>query len=181
MNKSLFLAIIALAAVVFAGLTWLKLRKQVSSDHSNTAIVPTENTSPAAIAPKVIVPAHSIPTNVTQNIHKALAERQDKLIQLGQAEILFYGRVIDETGVAIQGARAVASTDAADPSSQIEKISDANGAFSILTKRAAFSVAISKEGYQPLDTKNNHFDYGKYPSPASPNPDHPVIFVLKKR
>lgn len=101
--------------------------------------------------------------------------------------IEFYGKVVDQYGAPVEGARA--SIGAADnfrgPGSDYVKTSDSAGLFSIEGIRGAYlTVGVSKEGYDYLQRKSNGaFRYGKQDPSLRPAPtkDNPAIFVLRKK
>ena len=82
MNKKWIVFVIIV--VVIAGLAYFKLKEQRHSDHTIAIIEHTANTPAVTMSPKVVAPARVIPTDITHDIHKALAERQEKLQQASQ-------------------------------------------------------------------------------------------------
>jgi len=84
MNKKAIISAIVLIVVIVAIVIWLFPKRQVRSDVVASATVvrvPTATVAPTIVAP---APARAIPANVTQSVQKALANRQERLQQLGE-------------------------------------------------------------------------------------------------
>jgi hypothetical protein len=104
------------------------------------------------------------------------------------APISFFGKVQDQTGVPIGGARVEfgAIDKFWEPGSDYQTLSDANGLFAITGfKGAGLTVGVSKEGYGSIEGFSyQSFGYGMPPDStrkAPPRQDVPAIFVLRKK
>ncbi len=105
--------------------------------------------------------------------------------------ISFYGRVLDQNGVPVSGARvqfSVSTTPWEQPI-KFNTISKSNGEFKLTGKHGlALFVGVAKDGYyQVPDSKGNRgsrhgFDYGRDYGKGihSPSEASPVIFVLRR-
>jgi hypothetical protein len=81
---------------------------------------------------------------------------QDFLSQAFQTRIDFYGQVVDQDGVPIEGARVVYSSDAdlralGGNSPHFEMISEKNGLFTIHAKGSDMFVSVDKKGYRRVN------------------------------
>lgn len=101
------------------------------------------------------------------------------------APIKFYGKVIDQKGVPVEG--AIVKIGAADrfwaDGTDYFRETDAEGLFSIQgIKGAGIYVNAEKEGYYRTEKSNGRFGYGM-PSGQKPHddPTNPAIFVLQKQ
>lgn len=100
--------------------------------------------------------------------------------------ISFYGKVVDERGSPIEG--ATAKLHAADKpwqnSSEYERVSDADGLFSITGIRGAgLAVFVSKPGYYSPEDSQRGFAYGAPKGRGDseiPTSNTPAIFMLRK-
>jgi hypothetical protein len=100
-----------------------------------------------------------------------------------QAPIEFYGKVVDENSNAVAGATVSfhwveVLDETGNRTSTTE--SDAEGLFSLHGARGpSLSVSVSKEGYYP---RRGGAQYGVLAnSDFSPDPQNPVIFLLRKK
>jgi hypothetical protein len=183
---------IPLAAVIVACLLLL-LR---SAQHQRTALVePTEaltNQSRAPERPKsasgqvptaparepMVAPA--VPPAATPAGSNSV---NGPLLAAWQTPIEFYGKVIDENGNTVAGAKISfhwVETPAENGNRGTNTESDAEGLFSLTGQRGPdLSVSISKEGY--YGTRGSA-KYGPFGNPEfSPDPRNPVVFTLKKK
>jgi hypothetical protein len=98
-----------------------------------------------------------------------------------QAPIEFYGKVVDESGSAVAGAKIGfrwAEVPAEDGNRYTNAESDAEGLFSLHSQRGPdLSVSVSKEGYYPAQGGAQYGRFGNF----SPDPENPVVFKLHKR
>ena len=101
------------------------------------------------------------------------------------APIKFYGKVIDQEGNPVEGAKVkIGAADRfwADGTDYFRE-SNAEGPFSIQgIKGAGIYVSAEREGYYRTEKSKGRFGYGM-PSGQKPHddPDHPAIFVLQKQ
>lgn len=122
---------------------------------------------------------------ITQRAGESRLEKLGKLINLAQASVEFYGKVVDQDGVLIPGVNVSWSVGKAgyfssQPDSKGESSSDANGVFSILNQRGrALKVdSLKKEGYRESRGGNSSFGFGDTPDPHIPDPKSPVILLM---
>ena len=109
--------------------------------------------------------------------------------QLSQADIKFYGRVVDQFDAPVAGARVnfgiryLATTEEAKVKT-ITLTSDSSGLFSLDDSGSAvYSRTIEKDGYEFLDIKSqSEFDYSSSVAglPGS-SANNPVIFYMRKK
>jgi hypothetical protein len=173
MNKKIIF--LALAAILIAvGILW------VAFPHLKESLASSKNahTTPNL---KAIAPAREIPVQVEAQVRQAEAERQFRLQHINElSKLVFFGRVFDDHGAIVQGAKIIVSPSINGPNATWEKVSDGNGTFSVLAKEPKFTIEVSKDGYQTVKASTGHFTYGQGKAPSSPNPSQPAIFVLRK-
>ncbi|MDD5201252.1 MAG: hypothetical protein PHC88_15785 [Terrimicrobiaceae bacterium] len=100
--------------------------------------------------------------------------------------INFYGKVIDQTGQPVQGAKVRFQWTDMSAAGTTEKIteSDARGMFSLANQRGKrLGVYVSKEGYHAMHEGKGSFEYAAFSDPEYIEPDlnNPVIFQLLKK
>lgn len=109
----------------------------------------------------------------------------DKWNKVFSNSINFYGKVLDERGVGVKGARVRYSA----PSSvlEVEKGSidgpttDADGLFSIIGKKGAgIIVSVSHPSYYETDKSYGDFSFFE-DTGRNPSPNKPAVFVLRKK
>jgi len=100
----------------------------------------------------------------------------------------FYGRIIDDLGAAIEGAKVkFVWTHYVQPEATYETnvTSDENGRFSLTgAVGATLNVEVSKEGYYRMgDASVKSFSYSKaqFNQPFQSDPNNPVVFKLRKK
>jgi hypothetical protein len=100
----------------------------------------------------------------------------------------FFGKVEDQNGLPISGARIRfgAIDKFWDSGSKYETESNANGLFSITgIKGAGLTVGVTKKGYDGINgLSNQSFGYGMPPDStrkAPPRKEAPAVFVLRKK
>lgn len=142
----------------------------------------------AASSQASVVPANQASTSTSMQVtHDAEVKKdQTEWAALLMTPITFYGKVVDEKGHPISGAKADLS--AADhpmgAGSKYERITDENGLFSITGIHGLGMVAqVSKEGYYTLPQSRGNFGYATGAGESAPHrdPNNPAIFVLRKR
>jgi len=100
--------------------------------------------------------------------------------------INFFGRVVDEKGQPISGAKIELSwTNLSQAgSSEAETKTDAEGYFSLLNKKGRhLQVRVSKDGYYTPKQQQISFDYAAFweANYHEPDPHNPVLFHLRKK
>jgi hypothetical protein len=119
------------------------------------------------------------------NLTERDKENMAKIGAAFSAPISFYGRVVDQFGKPVPGAKVYYS--AADQyfgkSSKYEGGADANGVFSITgIKGAGLYVEVSKPGYDRIAEKSyGSFGYGVPTSNPRPSKNDPAMFILRKK
>ena len=101
------------------------------------------------------------------------------------ASIKFYGKVIDQDGLPVEGARVrIGAADRFwEDGTDYFRESDGEGLFSIQEiKGAGIYVTVEKEGYYSSEKSKGRFGYG-LPSGQKPHddPGDPAVFVLQKK
>jgi hypothetical protein len=105
-----------------------------------------------------------------------------------KAPISFFGHIVDESNNPIEGvAIALSCVDASEATGETTHnvVSDNNGLFSLegAHGRSLVVASLVKRGYTESVVQNKFlFNYGYFPAPDhfSPNPNNPVIFVMRK-
>jgi hypothetical protein len=127
-------------------------------------------------------------TRTPNDLQEAHAERERSEVKaLINTPIVFYGKVVNEKGNPINGAKIVmyAADNPYMPGSKYERTSDAGGLFSINGIHGiGLSVDVSKEGYYRLPQSVGNFGYavqGGDEKPPHPDPKDPAVFILKQR
>jgi hypothetical protein len=98
--------------------------------------------------------------------------------------IRFYGKVIDQDGEPVRGARIRYGWNSVNGSNESFGESDAQGMFSIEgIKGKLLSVRIQKDGYHARKDGFRAFEYAAFFEPYyhEPEPNEPVIFELLKK
>jgi len=157
----------------------------MSSETTNPG-VPTSD-SLAAGTPTA-QPANKIPTTQEIEASEQAGKKREQAIvaALTQTPIRFYGKVVDENGNPVNGAKIAIS--AADvyfgTGSAYERTSNSDGLFSIEGIHGmGLTVSVSKEGYYELPQSQGNFAYAFSPGnelPPHPGAADPAIFVLRK-
>jgi hypothetical protein len=184
-----FIALIlggCLVTMIFWGFWHVFLKAKPKSATSNPldAQVSTAS-SPALVAP---APAKNplLDATALQVAHEAEVKREQKIWDSGLATpIAFYGKVVDEKGNPIRGARVEmsAANHPFSGGSRYERTTDGDGLFSISGIHGlGLMVSIAKEGYYQLPQSRGHFGYAQGAGGSSPHADahDPAVFVLRK-
>ena len=170
------------AIVVLIGLLYVSFHTlKIPSSGRNGVATSQNQTNPGA--PRQLAAPASFPdvpgVNLTENDKEKLAKAERAF----SGPIEFYGKVIDQIGQPIEGAKVHYS--AADQyfggSSKYEGVSDRRGLFSISgIKGAGLYVSVSKDGYQGTKRSGDSFGYGVPSGRPAPSQGEPAIFVLRK-
>ena len=129
----------------------------------------------------------ALQNSIAPGVHLTTKDRESlgKLLTVFKASIDFYGKVQDQYGYPVPGAKVHYS--AADQyfgdSSKYEGTSDASGGFSITgIKGAGLFVDVFKDGYDGIDKRSGgSFGYGMPSERRPPTRDNPAIFILRKK
>lgn len=215
-----YIALLLAAALVVAFLLWrprnrVDVTRQANPEPTPKLVNPLPATSPVASGtaqavldvtrqtnpeptPKLANPlpaASPVASGTAQMvdpIYEAIkAEREQKLREMANTPIDFFGKVIDEDGSPVVGASTFyilgALSFEGSPTLEGPK-TDAAGLFSITGKRGpTLSVWVQHDGYYSTENAKQRFEYarkdympGKEP-PLPPSKGSPTIFVLKRK
>lgn len=181
MKRKLLLALALLLLVLVSWLIWIgKSQPDVAGTPKSR---PTKSEQPVPGTSEKNQP-RTRPESSEKTPFSDLSQEEQFGIVFG-ASIKFYGKVIDQEGVPVQGAKVkIGAADRfwADGTDYFRE-SDAEGLFSIQgIKGAGIYVSAEKEGYYRTEKSNGRFGYGM-PSGQEPHdePDDPAIFVLHKQ
>ncbi|MCX6938766.1 MAG: carboxypeptidase-like regulatory domain-containing protein [Verrucomicrobia bacterium] len=185
-RRTLIIFILLILAVLSVAL-WLALRnpalKKEISGHSEPIKEGKSQLAAAKDNQGRLLPVNE---NATTESNEPDKQGLRKIMEAYLAPIIFYGKVIDETGMPIAGAsiKLMANDKPMGNSSVYFKSSDDQGLFSLHDARgAALSMNISKEGYYSTDKSKGRFVYGGVRSrddPVNPIAQSPAVFILRK-
>lgn len=180
-----------LAIAVAAFLLWKPKNKSESTLQASPTPSPKlVNPSPPLTTPAPVV---SGTTPTVDLVYEAIkAEREQKLREMANTPIDFFGKVVDEGGNPVESASTfyIVGTFSFEGSPTLEgPKTDGSGLFSITGKRGpTLSVWVEHDGYYNTDTAKQRFEYarknytpGKEPPLPPKNSNDPTIFVLKKK
>ena len=165
------------AALLLLGLVLFYLRK------NNAPVAPRGEASPPANASVTnqpstpsIAPDAGVADKVTQ---------EAKLEKIFSTPINFYGKVVDESGHAVEGAQirySVASSFVNPEQGTVEgPVTDANGLFSITDKKGAgIFVMVTHENFHETPSAKGQFSYFENTA-NNPTAANPATFVLQKK
>lgn len=127
----------------------------------------------------------SIPDGLGAHFTTKDKENLGKILTVFKAPIDFYGKVQDQYGKPVAGARvhySVADQYFGD-SSKYEGTSSSDGSFSIIgSKGAGLFVDVYKDGYDGIHNQSGgSFGYGMPGGRQAPTKDNPAHFVLRKK
>jgi hypothetical protein len=128
-------------------------------------------------------PQVSSQQKAASSLSNAMEERIDQV----QRPIIFYGRVVDEKGQPVEGARAELTWTQFYPEGTFTTnlFTDKGGSFSLQNaKGATLSVSIEKSGYYEIKSLNQtSFRYSIVggAEPFHPDISNPVVFHLRKK
>lgn len=186
MNRKRIIIVLVIVLIgVLVGL-WKWPRSQSKPIESTQAAKPHAETPPTkAPAKQAATPPQGI---VIPDVPGRKLSEQDKLniakiVQVFSASIDFWGKVIDQHGDPVLGARVHYS--AVDKyfkdGTKYEGTSDEQGLFSISNiKGAGLFVSVAKPGYYGTKQSGGSFGYGMPSGEAPPSKQNPAVFVLQK-
>jgi hypothetical protein len=178
-----------LVVAVFLAAWWLISNRPDVPPKRAAVSMPAE----AKTEPSSTPPASEPPPPIRSPAPVSFEARQRAFIAAFKKPISFYGKVIDQHGDPVAGARVTFSANddpMARTSSEYVRTSDSDGLFSI-DQIVGFSlaVAVSKAGYKGIAqndsrivTSSGVFDYGieSASAPRLPDKNAPAIFRLHK-
>lgn len=174
-----------LIIVILLGFWFYFSNPKAPSTSQSTHPSNPEEISPASVPPSN--PTNSPPLTPLQMRAAADVEanREKAIWNLAfMTPIAFYGRVIDEKGNPIEGAKAVMRPADAmmGGNHEYERTTNESGLFSIFTHGLGLTVDVSKAGYYTLSESSGNFGYafGSGMSPPHPHSNNPAIFILRK-
>ena len=193
------LGLVVIAAVLIALVLWYGKKRPMEA--SPTASVETNAAPPAATAPSqpVSAPLHpnaaatqvassSAPTATSQPQSPQSPDRETlikEILQANDADIVFYGRLEDQSGSAVSGAAVNFSIQYKDANGRDmqrgQVVSDANGLFTISGYRGAnLGIMPKKVGYA-LSTTSTSFRYSQLtPGYFVPDAGNPTVIKMWK-
>ncbi|MBP6506009.1 MAG: carboxypeptidase regulatory-like domain-containing protein [Opitutaceae bacterium] len=184
-RKRAFIVLVVLLLVVLVGL-WKWPRSQPTQS-TQDSVSPQQPATPAVSATSSAQESTRgvvIPDLPGANLTPEDKTKIGKIVEVFSAPIDFWGKVIDQHGDPVPGAKVHYS--AADKyfkdGSKYEGISDEQGLFSINNiKGAGLYVRVAKEGYYHVDDQSaRSFGYGMPTGGAPPSKANPAILVLHK-
>lgn len=191
-NKRLTLFIVLLLALAVAAFWLWKARNYAESD-LRAMLTPSEHSEDASQSATTPSPVVSAPTSFVDPIYEDVrAEREQKLREMANAPIEFFGKVVDERGNPVEGASTfyIVGTLSLEGSPTLDgPRTDSSGLFSITGKRGpTLSVWVEHDGYHKTGTAKQRFEYarkdytlGNEPPTPPRNSNAPSIFVLKRK
>lgn len=177
----LWIALLVLILIgLAAGLT------RCARSPADTAVKSTDGASPTSSSQRPIreEPAGSCilpPTAMTQ---ASIAAKKMDLLLL--SPIVFYGKVVDELGSPVAGAKASASFantwSEGKFDTKASTLSDHQGFFQFSGHGLGIVVQVAKEGYYQIEKSSGSFGYSKTIGRIEPHPSasDAAIFVLQK-
>lgn len=186
-----YIALLLVAVLVVAFLLWKQ--KDKPDAILQTSTTPAPNLALPLLPSATTIPVASGTTALVDPVYETIkAEREQKLNEMANAPIDFFGKVVDEKGNPVVGASTfyIVGTLSFGGSPTLEgPKTDSAGLFSITGKRGpTFSVWTQHDGYYNTDTAKQRFEYarkeympGKEPPLPPKSSDDPTIFVLKTK
>lgn len=184
-----YLALLLAAAITVFMLWNAKNKAESTLQASPTSMQKILNPSPPLTTS---APVESGTTPTGDPVYDAIkAEREQKIHEMANAPIDFFGKVVDEKGIPVAGASTfyIVGSFSFEGSPTLQgPNTDATGLFSITGKRGPdFSIRIEHSEYYKTSSADQQFEYarkaympGKEP-PSPPTKENPAIFVLKKK
>ena len=143
---------------------------------------PVENRLASNTLRTLLLPSSASPLAKALAITNLIAARQ---LAQWQAPIEFYGKVVDENSNAVAGAKVDfhwVEIPAEDGNRTTNTESDTEGLFSLHGQLGPYlSVSVSKDGYYASHHWQRGFNYSLGPDIISPDPQNPVVFILRKK
>lgn len=141
--------------------------------------MPTQSTNPVGKNSTTIISRDQIKEAIEkERVYEA------KIWNFGFATpIRFYGKVVDETGESVAGAKArISMHNSGINNTKVEKVTDATGLFFVSGHGLGLGVMVSKPGYYHLPESDGSFGYAQGAGTGAPHPNsnNPAIFVLRK-
>lgn len=195
-RKAIRRTITIAVALFFIGILCLWLRRELHVSRSGDGPLSSASSAHTAISSQVSpawTPVDAIQKPggpyVSSDPRWRVVREKDKVDKGWEWKmpINFYGRVIDENGSPVPGARVVFlwTNLFAEGSSQSMAESDATGVFSLEDKIGrVLQVDVSKQGYyKPRNERLRSFDYAAFweVNYHEPDPARPVTFHLRKK
>jgi hypothetical protein len=194
MKKGLLVALLLVLAIGF--LVWQHRDKserhavnRPSSNNTNQASLPAQvsggqtSAVPAATATAEPTP-ESNPAAWIEKRRKQIEDERQKGLNEWRTPISFYGKVMDETGMPVQGVRVDFGCNdlSVSGTSTYQTTTDANGLFSITgIKGKQLSVSLSIGGYYVSKRDKRYFTYAGENVNFVPDILSPVLFRLRKK
>jgi len=188
-NRYWFIPLLLAAAFVIAFFLWRQKSGPDASGQTTSAPASKLATPSPATTPAPVV---NVTTPMVDPIYEAVkAEREQKLRDMADAPIDFFGKVVDGKGNPVMGASTfyIVGSFSFEGSPTLQgPATDAAGLFSITEKRGPdFSVRVEHSDYYKTSSADQQFEYahkayvpGKEP-PSPPTKGNPAVFVLKKK
>lgn len=174
------LGVLALVTIYLLFHRKLEVPSRASAAQINTPSLQAATTA----TPKPNLPSAPVPDMAGIPLTIKDKENVGKILTVFGAPIDFYGKVQDQHGNPVGGAKVHYS--AADryfgDSSKYEGTSSSDGLFSITgIKGAGLYVSVYKDDYDGLDQSGGSFGYGMRGERQAPTKDNPAIFILRKK
>jgi hypothetical protein len=139
--------------------------------------------SPVASSPvvrKSAPPRRELPADMVRQVRNAVRERENLFQSEAKARnAKFFGKVVDEKGQPVAGARIMVSPVQSGASAL--NSSDAEGRFLLDGIVPSCSVFVSKQGYQTAIAPNGRFHYeASAKNPNFSQPETPAVFTLRR-
>jgi hypothetical protein len=172
--------VVAAIAVLLYLLAWRAPRRGI--------VVEPQNSDSSQASTGQHTPVSEATSRARKTGEKEMGDsRAASLVAAYSTPIAFYGRVVDETGNPVSGAKikfGTADNPLGDGSYHYQ-ISDQAGRFELRGAQGlGVAVWVSKEGYYTMEgARGRNFVYGGSPGvhdPVNPTFENPAIFVLKK-
>lgn len=176
-RRSIF-GFVVIVAVLIALVLWYRMKKSVET--------------PPTTAPNLPVSANTLPAQPMTNTNVATPSTQNKgeqmkegLTAMNDVPIVFYGRLADQFGSPVVGAKIAANVriynGVQSTVEHLKTMSDGNGFFQIQGgKGESLGVVPTKEGYV-LAATDTYFRYSyMYPDHFSPDPNNPTVIKMWK-
>jgi hypothetical protein len=184
---------LAFAAVVLVGVALLRFRpktvieRRLTQNATLSAALESAAPTITPVRPSPTLarrPIPSLPPETAAKVSEADQKNIGKILQAFNAPIDFYGKVVDEKGHPVAGAKVhySAANHYFGDSSKYEGVSDGNGFFFITgINGAGVFVSVAKDGYYETKESGAGFGYGVPSGKQPPSKENPAIFVLRKK